>query len=55
MHPSWRSPLLKFNASMGSNNQIASIIAWRRLVPLIGFILVVERFLKADVPAMVGK
>lgn len=39
---------------MGGNDQIASITALL-LVPSIGFMLVVERLLKADVLAMVGK
>ena len=48
-------PLLMFNASMGGNYQIASITALLLLVPSIGFMLLVERFLKADVLAMVGR
>ena len=48
-------PLLLFNASMGGNYQIASITALLLLVPSIGFMLLVERFLKADVLAMVGR
>ena len=48
-------PLLMFNASMGGNYQIASITALLLLLPSIGFMLVVERFLKADVLAMVGR
>jgi putative spermidine/putrescine transport system permease protein len=48
-------PLLMFNASMGGNYQIASITALLLLVPSIGFMLVVERFLKSDVLAMVGR
>ena len=48
-------PLLLFNASNGGNYQIASITALLLLVPSIGFMLVVERFLKADVLAMVGR
>jgi len=48
-------PLLMFNASMGGNYQIASITALLLLVPSIAFMLVVERFLKADVLAMVGR
>ena len=48
-------PLLMFSASMGGNYQIASITALLLLVPSIGFMLVVERFLKADVLAMVGR
>ena len=48
-------PLLMFNASMGGNYQIASITALLLLMPSIGFMLLVERFLKADVLAMVGR
>ncbi len=48
-------PLLMFNASMGGNYQIASITALLLLVPSIGFMLLLERFLKADVLAMVGR
>jgi putative spermidine/putrescine transport system permease protein len=44
-----------FNASMGGNYQIASITALLLLIPSIGFMLVVERFLKSDVLAMVGR
>ena len=44
-----------FNASMGGNYQIASITALLLLIPSIGFMLLVERFLKADVLAMIGK
>ncbi len=48
-------PLLMFNASMGGNYQIASITALLLLVPSIGFMLLVERFLKPEVLAMVGR
>ena len=48
-------PLLMFNASMGGNYQIASITAILLLIPSIAFMLLVERFLKADVLAMIGK
>jgi putative spermidine/putrescine transport system permease protein len=48
-------PLLMFNASMGGNYQIASITALLLLLPSIAFMLMVERFLKADVLAMVGR
>ena len=48
-------PLLLFNASMGGNYQIASITALILLVPSIGFMLVIERFLHADVLAKVGR
>lgn len=48
-------PLLMFNASMGGNFQIAAITALILLVPSIGFMLVIERFLKADVLARIGR
>ena len=47
-------PLLMFTASMGGNYQISSITALILLVPSIVFMLMVERFLKADVLAKVG-
>lgn len=47
-------PLLMFNASMGGNYQIAAITAFILLVPSIGFMLLIERFLRADVVAKVG-
>ncbi|WP_231388504.1 ABC transporter permease [Pseudooceanicola algae] len=47
-------PLLLYTASMEGNYQIASITALLLLVPSIGFMLVIERFLKADVLAKVG-
>ncbi len=47
-------PLLMFNAAMGGNYQIASITALVLLVPSILFMLVIERFLKADVIAKIG-
>jgi putative spermidine/putrescine transport system permease protein len=47
-------PLLMFNAAMGGNYQIASITALILLVPSIGFMLFIERFLKADVIAKIG-
>jgi ABC-type uncharacterized transport system YnjBCD substrate-binding protein len=48
-------PLLLYNASMGGNYQIASITALILLVPSVAFTLVIERFLKADVMAKVGR
>jgi putative spermidine/putrescine transport system permease protein len=48
-------PLLLYNASMGGNYQIASITALILLVPSVGFMLVIERFLKADVLSKVGQ
>jgi putative spermidine/putrescine transport system permease protein len=47
-------PLLMFNAAMGGNYQIASITALVLLVPSIAFMLIIERFLKADVVAKIG-
>ncbi|MCH8187152.1 MAG: ABC transporter permease subunit [Proteobacteria bacterium] len=47
-------PLLLFNASMEGNYQIASITALILLVPSVGFMLFIERFLKADVLGKVG-
>jgi putative spermidine/putrescine transport system permease protein len=47
-------PLLMFTASLAGNYQIASITALILLVPSIGFMMFVERFLKADVLAKVG-
>ncbi|MDJ1159894.1 ABC transporter permease subunit [Chelatococcus sp. SYSU_G07232] len=47
-------PLLLYNASMGGNYQIASITALILLVPSVGFMLFIERFLKSDVLAKVG-
>jgi hypothetical protein len=46
-------PLLLFTASMEGNYQIAWITALVLLVPSVGFMLVIERFLKADVLAKV--
>jgi len=47
-------PLLLFGASMEGNYQIASITALILLVPSVGFMLLIERFLKADVLSRVG-
>lgn len=47
-------PLLLYTASAGGNYQVASITALLLLVPSIGFMLVVERFLKSDVLSKVG-
>ena len=47
-------PLLLFTASMEGNYQIASITALILLVPSIAFMLIIEKFLKADVLAKVG-
>jgi putative spermidine/putrescine transport system permease protein len=43
-----------FTASIAGNYQIAAITALVLLVPSILFMLMVERFLKADVMAKVG-
>lgn len=48
-------PLLLYNASMGGNYQIASITALILLVPSVAFMLVIERFLRADVLAKIGR
>lgn len=48
-------PLLLYSAASGGNYQIASITALVLLVPSIAFMLVVERFLKADVLSRVGR
>jgi putative spermidine/putrescine transport system permease protein len=48
-------PLTMLNAAMEGNYQIASITALLLLVPSVLFMLFVERFLKADVLAGVGK
>ena len=48
-------PLLLYNASMGGNYQIASITALILLIPSVLFMLVIERFLKADVLGKVGQ
>ena len=48
-------PLLLYNASMGGNYQIASITALILLVPSVLFMLIIERFLRADVLAKIGR
>jgi putative spermidine/putrescine transport system permease protein len=48
-------PLLLYTAGAGGNYQIASITALLLLIPSIAFMLVVERFLKADVLSRVGR
>jgi putative spermidine/putrescine transport system permease protein len=47
-------PILLFTSSMEGNYQIASISSLILLVPSILFMLVIERFLKADVLAKIG-
>jgi putative spermidine/putrescine transport system permease protein len=48
-------PLLLYTAGSGGNYQIASITALILLVPSIAFMIVIERFLKADVLSKVGR
>lgn len=48
-------PLLLYTSAAGGNYQIASITALILLVPSIAFMFVVERFLRADVLARVGR
>ncbi len=48
-------PLLLYSAGSGGNYQIASITALLLLVPSIAFMLVVEKFLRADVLSKVGQ
>jgi len=45
---------LLYNAAMGGNYQVASITALILLVPSVLFMLLIERFLRADVLAKVG-
>ena len=47
-------PLVMFTASLAGNYQIAAITALVLLVPSVGFMLVIERFLKAEMLAKVG-
>jgi ABC-type spermidine/putrescine transport system permease subunit II len=48
-------PILLYTSSMGGNYQIASITALILLVPSVLFMLVIERFLRADVLSRVGR
>ena len=48
-------PLLLYNAAAGGNTQIASISALILLVPSVAFMLMVERFLKGEVMAKLGR
>lgn len=48
-------PLMLYTSANGGNYQIASISALLLLIPSIAFMLIVERFLKADVLAKVGQ
>ena len=47
-------PLVMFTASLAGNYQIAAITALVLLVPSIGFMLLIERFLKAETLAKIG-
>ena len=47
-------PLLMFTASVAGNYQIAAITALILLVPSIGFMLLIERFLNTEMLAKVG-
>jgi len=47
-------PLAMFTASLAGNYQIAAITALVLLVPSVGFMLLIERFLKAEMLAKVG-
>ncbi|MGH6923678.1 MAG: ABC transporter permease [Propylenella sp.] len=48
-------PLLLYTAAAGGNYQIASITALILLIPSVAFMFVVERFIRADVLARVGR
>ena len=47
-------PLVMFTASLAGNYQIAAITALVLLVPSVGFMLLIERFLKAEALAKIG-
>jgi ABC-type spermidine/putrescine transport system permease subunit II len=47
-------PLVMFTASLAGNYQIAAITALVLLVPSVGFMLLIEQFLKAEMLAKVG-
>ena len=47
-------PLAMFTASLAGNYQIAAITALVLLVPSVGSLPVIERFLKAEMLAKVG-
>ena len=47
-------PLVMFTASLAGNYQIAAITALVLLLPSVGFMLVIERFLKAEILAKIG-
>ena len=48
-------PLTLYTASQGGNMQVASVTAIVLLVPSVAFMLLVERWLRADVLAQVGR
>ena len=48
-------PLLLYSSSMGGNYQVASISALILLVPSNAFMLMVDKFFKADVLSKIGK
>jgi len=47
-------PLVMFTASLAGNYNIAAITALVLLVPSVGFMLLIERFLKAETLAKIG-
>jgi len=47
-------PLVVFTASLAGNYQIAAITALVLLVPSVGFMLLIERFLKVEMLAKIG-
>jgi len=47
-------PLVMFTASLAGNYQIAAITALVLLVPSVGFMLLIERFLNAQTLAKIG-
>ena len=47
-------PLVMFTASLAGNYQIAAITALVLLVPSVAFMLLIERFLKAEMLAKIG-
>ena len=47
-------PLVMFTASLAGNYQIAAITALVLLVPSVGFMLLIERFLKAETLVKIG-
>ena len=47
-------PLVMFTASLAGNYQIAAITALVLLVPSVGFMLLIERFLKSEMLAKIG-